>query len=314
MKEMTRVKTENRSILEWPQEAARLPGRDEPSFGHAGGNLCLDFHGDPKRARLVVFSDGNHHMALEECVSRFLDANPEAQDVFYATTPPAPLLAALEKGVLHVGNLSISASPHIFIGPGEVLDRLVVRKLMESHLAFAESRGNVLLVRKGNPKGIGGIADFMRDGITIAISNPESETASFRVYADTLVALAEEAGLDSEALKTRLSTGGEENRVVFSAAIHHREVPELLASGIADVAMVYYHLALRFTRIFPDVFDFVPLGGTREEPKPGPAHRITRYHIGLIGDGGDWGRGFAGFMTGDEAQGIYRSHGLRSPV
>lgn len=311
---MTKANTSNGKTLDWPQEAARLRGKDEPSFAHAGSNLCLDFHGDPQRAGLVVFSDGNHHMALEECVSRFLDANPEAQDVFYATTPPAPLVAALEKGVLHVGNLSISASPHVFIGPAEVLEKLVDNKRMESHLAFAESRGNVLLVRKGNPKGIGGIAEIMGDGITIAISNPESETASFRVYADTLVALADEAGLDSEALKKRLSTGGTKNRVVFSAAIHHREVPELLASGIADVAMIYYHLALRYSRIFADVFDFVPLGGTREVPEPGPAHRITRYHIGLIGDGGDWGRGFAAFMTGAEAQGIYRSHGLRSPV
>ena len=142
LKKMTKTNAGNVSILEWPQEAARLQGSDEPSFGHAGSNLCLDFHGDPKRAGLVVFSDGNHHMALEECVSRFPDANPEAQDVFYATTPPAPLLAALEKGVLHVGNLSISASPPVFIGPGGVLDRLVEKKLMESHRAFAESRNH----------------------------------------------------------------------------------------------------------------------------------------------------------------------------
>ena len=38
---------------------------------------------------------------------------------------------------------------------------MVEKKLMESRRAFAESRGNALLVRKGNPKGIGGIADFM---------------------------------------------------------------------------------------------------------------------------------------------------------
>ena len=67
MKKMTKTNAGNVSILEWPQEAARLQESDEPSFGHAGSNLCLDFHGDPKRAGLVVFSDGNHHMALEEC-------------------------------------------------------------------------------------------------------------------------------------------------------------------------------------------------------------------------------------------------------
>jgi hypothetical protein len=50
--------------------------------------VCLDFHGDPVRAKLVVFSDGNHHMALGECLEHFLAANPGAGDVFYAATPP----------------------------------------------------------------------------------------------------------------------------------------------------------------------------------------------------------------------------------
>ena len=44
---------------------------------------------------------------------------------------------------------------------------MVEKKLMESHRAFAESRGNVLLVRKGNPKGIGGIADFISVSVAV---------------------------------------------------------------------------------------------------------------------------------------------------
>ena len=53
-------------MLVWPEETV-FPGRgDMPKWCHTGSNLCLDFHGDPLTAKLVVFSDGNHHMALME--------------------------------------------------------------------------------------------------------------------------------------------------------------------------------------------------------------------------------------------------------
>jgi len=297
--------------LDWPPEAARPRDEDTPTLSAPGSNICLDFHGDPVAAKLVVFSDGNHHMALGECVARFLAAYPDAGDVFYTTTPPGPLVAALEKGGLRIGNLTLSVRPDVFIGPGEILDPLVASGAMESHRPFAESRGCALLVRKGNPRDISSAADFMREDTRVAISNPESEKASFQVYAETLEALATEDGKDGLALKMRLSStdGG----VVFSRVIHHREIPEIIAAGKADVAMVYYHLALRYVRIFPDIFDMVTLGGAPDGP--GPAHRITRYHIGLIGTGenrgGDWGADFAAFMTGQDAKAIYESHGLR---
>jgi len=296
--------------LTWPGEAARPRGDQEPAFAHAGSNICLDFHGDPVRAGLVVYSDGNHHMALEECAAAFVAENLGVGDVFYATTPPGPLVAALEAGVLHIGNLALSLSPHVFIGPGPVLDAVVALGFMDSHEPFMESRGNVLLVRKGNPKGIQGAGDLMRDGVRVAISHPENEKASFQVYAETLEDLAREAGLDAAAMRDLL---GDADRVLYSTAIHHREVPQLLAGGQADVAMVYYHLGLRYSRIFPDVFEFVPLGGSRDDPDPGPAQQITRYHLGLVRSGGEWGGKFRDFMASDRATDIYRSHGLRRP-
>jgi len=282
-----------------------------PSLTAPGSNISLDFHGDPNAAELVVFSDGNHHMALGECVATFLSANPDAKDVFYTTTPPGPLVAALEKGALHIGNLTLSVRPHVFIGPGEILDTLAASGVMDGHRAFAESRGCAFLVRKGNPKDVSSAADFFRDDVRIAISNPESEKASFQVYAETLEALAGEEGKDGLALKMRLSSG--DDSVVYSQVIHHREVPEIIAQGKADVAMVYYHLALRYVRIFPEVFDMVTPAGVPDDP--GPEQQITRYHIGLIGPGekrgGNWGGAFVDFMTGQEAKAIYENRGLR---
>jgi hypothetical protein len=57
----------------------------------------------------------------------------------------------------------------------------------------------------------------------------------------------------------------------------------------ADAAIVYFHLALRYTRIFSDLFDFIPLGGTREQPQPYAENRVGKIHLGIVGDGGHGG-------------------------
>jgi len=55
-------------------------------------NRVLDFHGDPIKANLVVFSDGNHHMALLHSLKAFHHEMPQVDDIFYATTPPLGLI------------------------------------------------------------------------------------------------------------------------------------------------------------------------------------------------------------------------------
>jgi len=296
--------------LNWPYEGARSLddlGEGASAFTAPGSNICLDFHGDPAIAGLTVFSDGNHHMALEESLRAFLHHNPEVRDIFYATTPPAPLVHALEGGALTIGNLTLEARPDVFIGPGGILDQLVERDLLARHAPFMQSRGVALLVRRGNPKKVSGATDLLRDDIRIAISHPDNEKASHVVYQQTLLNLAKEG--HRSALESLLASEGD--ACVFSQTIHHREVPELLAGDKADVAPVYYHLALRYSRIFPDVFEFIALDGAPDEP--GPATSITRYHLGLVGDGGEWGEKLADFFAGGEVTEIYQSHGLERP-
>ncbi|MDH3948930.1 MAG: substrate-binding domain-containing protein [Gammaproteobacteria bacterium] len=296
----------NRS-LPWPQEAAQYPDESVRAFAAPGSNLALDFHGDPATAGLAVFSDGNHHMALEASIRAFLEDNPTVDDVFYTTTPPAPLVDALKGNGLVLGNLRISRKPDVFIGPGNILDELVDAELITRHEPFAESRGNVILVRKGNPKGITAVSDLLSDEITVACSNPVTEKASYAVYAEAARGLAQEAGTDGDAVVAKLSTAGP--KTIHSQIIHHREIPELIGAGHADAAIIYYHLALRYTRIFPDIFELVDIGNvlSGESSAKNPT---TRYHIGLVADGGKWGEHFVSFMQSNTAQSLYKEHGL----
>lgn len=290
--------------LNWPDETARPAAQDAPRFVQAGSNICLDFHGDPARAKLAVFSDGNHHMALQETLQAFVRANPEVDDVFYCTTPPGAALQFLRAGCIDLGNLRISVSPHVFISPPSILDQLVAEGRMHSHRPFAHSRGIVLLVRKGNPQAVTGIKALLRPGLRLFLSNPVNEKVSYETYTDYLRYLATRQGLSLDF--PAYPHQSDPDRIVYGEAIHHREAPQALADGRADVAVVFHHMALRYQRIFPELFEFVRIEGENEVP----AHGISSIHCGLIRDGGAWGVSLLEFLRGKEAASIYGSHGL----
>ena len=204
------------NALPWPLEAA-LTSPTPLRWSHAGSNLSLDFHGDPVTARLAVFSDGNHHMALEAALQAFRRLHPEVDDIFYATTPPGVLLDYLARGHLCLGNLRLSRLPDVFISPASILERLQADGYVATHRPFMQSRGNVLLVRKGNPKRIHGIDDLLREDVRLFISNPQTERASYVVYRDSLLCLAAEQNLDTDAMTERLA---DTTRTVFGECIH----------------------------------------------------------------------------------------------
>lgn len=131
-------------------------------------------------------------MALQEALNAFYTRNPDVIDIFYATTPPYPIVKLLQEGTVRLGNLTLSVGPHVFLSPPEVMERLKVAGFLKQHEFLAQNQGSVLL-------------------------------------------------------------------------------------------------ALRYTRIFPETFDIIPLGGTKENPMPPPENLTARIHMGLIGDGGDWG-------------------------
>ena len=292
-------------MLDWPDEIVGVE-EEVPEWSQAGSNCCLDFHGDPLNADLVVFSDGNHHMALLETLQLFQKHNTGLRGVFYATTPPGPVSKLLNHGSLRIGNLVLSVRPHIFISPPAVLDTLVRDGHLAAHTPFMRNRGSVLLVKKGNPKSIHGVAELARPDLKLFMSNPDSEGVSFKGYAGTLINMAAQQGVDLSFLTEQPVSP----KVVHGQRIHHREGPQAVADGRADVAIVYYHLALRYTRVFSSEFEIIPLGGTVQDPQPTPENVISLTHVGLIDHGGAWGAKFLDFLHSKAVHKIYQHHGL----
>ncbi|MBA3032001.1 MAG: substrate-binding domain-containing protein [Gammaproteobacteria bacterium] len=295
--------------LIWPEERVCAKAITLPGFSQADSNICLDFHGDPSRASLIIFSDGNHHMALQEALGLFVEQYPDVGDIYYTTTPPRVAVEMLEAGRILVGNLSISATPHIFISPPQILDRLVASRYMQMHSPFMRSRCNVFLVRKGNPKGIFAVADLIRDGVILFLSNPVTETLSYQAYADSLRNMSKREGLRLTFLDHALNEN-DPSKLIYGNLVHHREAPQALADDRADVAMIYYHLALRYQRIFPDMFDIVRIGKAAGTEECDPLNVVSQFNCGLVGDGGQWGLTLLDHLMSEAVADVYAKHGL----
>ena len=78
---------------------------------------------------------------------------------------------------------------------------------------------------------------------------------------------------------------------------------------------MYYHVALRYVRVFPGEFEIVcegwdPEGDGKCESEEGAV--VTEYVVAPARTVGDWGEAFVGFMRSGEAVAIYERHGVRS--
>jgi accessory colonization factor AcfC len=116
---------------------------------------------------------------------------------------------------------------------------------------FSKNRGVALLVRKGNPRGIHGLADVVRPGTRIALPDSGDVRAMCRATADKL--LGKPAADALFAAEVPSFPG--------RLAIMHRDLPEMIARSYADAAFTWYHLVSYWARIFPDQFEFVAVPG-----------------------------------------------------
>ena len=263
---------EVRAPLPWPAELpkALIPGASV--YISEKSNQVLDFHGSNQDPDLVLFMAGNQYRVLPDLVQAFREwirARREYRElkvdrIFYATTPPGRLIDAMEAGQLVLGNFWIDVRPDklwpdVFMTGPRQQRRLRAAKYVEGWSVYARNRGVVLLVRAGNPKNIRGISDLMRSDVRVALSSPAREPASFESYSHTL--RAQGGPQLPDLLLKKTST-------ISPIAVHHRENPQFIYDGAADVALMYYHFGDYLKSRMPEYFDYVTLpveGNFRDE-------------------------------------------------
>jgi ABC-type amino acid transport substrate-binding protein len=255
--------------LVWPL-AARPPAGVRSFSGHA--NTVLDIVGRiGAPANLAIFTEGNHLMALlgEDILGAFPQwakahphyADVELGNVVVLTLPQPIVVQTLRSGAIALGNLTLEVSrksglyPDIVMAGPAPLRELRKQGVLEPQARyFSKNRGPALLVRKGNPLGIRGIADVARKRARFAQAD-----AAVEMGARTANRAAIEELIGKEAAAALLAQ--EVERFPGRLGIMHRDLPEMLARDYADVALTQYHLVSYWARTFPDLFELVPIAG-----------------------------------------------------
>jgi hypothetical protein len=161
-------------------------------------------------------------------------------------------------GGLALGNLTLDVSrssgfyPDIFMGYPEPLRQLRKLGVVDPQARFfSKNRGVALLVRKGNPLGIRSLSDVVKAGTRIALPDTGNARAKCLAAAEELLGKSAADALvaaDVASFPGRLG-------------VMHRDLPEMIARGYADVAFTWYHLVSYWVRIFPNQFESIVVPG-----------------------------------------------------
>jgi len=255
--------TEAGDALAWPAELpAALPAQSV-RYVVPKSNYVLDFHGSTQNPDLVIFTAGNQYRALPEIVQAFRAwvkrqqrwAHLPVANIFYATTPPGRLIDAMASGKLSLGNMWLDVTPatlwpDVFMTGERQQQRLHQMGQVDQYYVYVRNRGVVLLVKSGNPRNIESVADLARSDVRVAISSPKREPASYENYA---------SAIDGQGGRGMTKSILAKSNTISPEVVHHRENPQFIADGLADVAPMFWHFGDYLKRSFPDQFDYVLL-------------------------------------------------------
>jgi len=257
--------SERSEPLVWPL-VTKLPGGIPSFIGHT--DTVLDVVGRiGAPADLVIFTEGNHLMVLssDDIIGAFPSwaksqprySNLDLNNIILVTLPQPILVQMVRTGGVALGNLSLDVSrssgfyPDIFMGYPEPLRQLHQLGVLEPEARFfCRNRGVALLVRKGNPLGIHGLADVIRKGIRVALPDTGDVRAKCLAATNELLGKPAADALVAAEASFRGRLG-----------IMHRDLPEMIARDYADVAFTWRHLVSYWARIFPDQLESVDVPG-----------------------------------------------------
>lgn len=315
-------------MLDWPRDVpAPTPDLTEPT-----NNRLADLHGeiqDCSNMDLVLSTAGNYHMALRDLFRDVLLPGSDIENWYYTTSPPIAV-DQIASSVVGFGNLELGCRPMVAVGPRALVDALAARTYPDG-TTYAEgpavrvfnNRGNVILVRRGNPRQIRDVWDLGRPDVTVVTPHPCLETGTFQNYSGTIYNVAANdpaghGGWTAERLFDSIFSSRRPGKWLIGARIHHREVPWAIAYGQADAGVIFYHLALDAVRNFPDTFEIVPLGGTVESPQPLPGNQVgAHFAVRIRGPWTDEQRAnreaLMTALTSADFGAILERHGLARP-
>jgi ABC-type molybdate transport system substrate-binding protein len=261
-------------------------------------DAIADLHGDIVDPQLTVFFAGNQFMVVHDLMAAFTKAHPQYQRIYVETLPPGILAKQIESGSLVMGNLRIRLKPDVYTaGKGAIADR------QKEHDWFVETYDYArnplaILVARGNPKHITGLADLARADVRVSMPNPAWEGIAKQIEASYRKTGGD--ALDHTIMQTKVKDGS-----TFLTRIHHRQSPLRVLQGESDAAPVWSTEAYFQQQILHHPVETVAIPAAQNAVATYTAARMRAApHEQAAKD-------FLSFMRSPAAQAVYRKYGFQ---
>jgi len=276
-------------------------GHDYRTF-HTNGSIDYGKIGDSYTSDLVMYLAGNQFMVIEELIKDFQSKNKDIKAVYVETIPPGQIL---KKQILKQGKINgkdTNQTPDLFASVKIAhLKKLKKKGKMTEGMIYVHNKLE-LMVAKGNPKKIKGPKDLGRDDLVQSHPNPKTE-GIFKFYGSEML---KDMDLHAKVTGGKIckSCWAVPGKTWFTSR-HHRETPQRIEEGTADVGIVWtteVKHALRTGRKVEGVSIPAPLN---KQAKVG-------YAIGKLNKAKNPKNAdrFLAYLGSADAQNIYASYGF----
>ena len=193
-----------------------------------------DFHGDPGNPALVLYVGGNYFFALAPLVEAFEKRYPEYHGrLFWETIPPGLLIQQLKAGGrVTVGNMTWTAKPDVYLAGLAAVKTQIEAGLLAAPAVPYVTNTLTIMIPKGNPAHISGLADLGKADIRLAMPNPEFEGVVRQIKSSLQKAGGD--ALMNEVYETKVRAG-----TTVLTRIHHRQTPLWLMQGKAQAGVTW---------------------------------------------------------------------------
>lgn len=198
-----------------------------------------DFHGNPVNPELSLYVGGNYFFAMAPLVHAFEQLHPEYKGkIYWETIPPGLLMKQLKAGgTVTVGNMTWTVKPDVYLAGLKKVQQYVADGTLAAPAVPYVTNTLTIMVAKGNPAGITGLADLGKRDVKLAMPNPEFEGIARQIKA----ALTKAGGpqLTTMVYETKLKDGSTE-----LTHIHHRQTPLWIMQGRAQAGVTWQSEAM----------------------------------------------------------------------
>ncbi len=276
--------------------------KDVKFYKANGGGVVMGkeaFEQMPK-AGLVLWLAGNQFFAMDDVVGAFQKKHP-ATSVGLITLPPGLILQAIKAGGWIFDGKEYPGQPDIYasVNLGH-LKQLKASGTMDKYMVYMHNELQIM-VGKGNPKKIAGIADLARSDVRTSMPNPINEGIMQFYIRKVLerhgIWQAISAGKECVSCQTTANN--------WFTAVHHRETPERILANQSDAGVVWKTEVLEAVR-----------GGANVEAVALPDQDSLRsevsYVIGSLkgSKNGEAAEAYLSFLRSPDCQNAYAKYGF----